>query len=147
VRYNTRTMLLTLCKAKIHRACVTQADLDYVGSITLDADLLDAAGIVPHERVQVLNLQSGARLETYVIVGERGSGTVCLNGPAAHRFAPGDVAIIVAYAHVTPEEATDWHPTVVFVDGENKIAHVVHEELPLTGYSTQMQMLDADDAE
>jgi aspartate 1-decarboxylase len=121
-------MLLTLCKSKIHRAVVTEADLDYVGSITLDADLMDAAGIVAHERVQVLNLGTGARLETYVIVGKRGSGTVCLNGPAAHRFSPGDIAIVVAYAQMTPEEAVGWQPTVVFVDGENRVRRVTREE-------------------
>jgi aspartate 1-decarboxylase len=125
-------MLLTLCKAKIHRATVTEADLHYVGSITLDADLMDAAGIVAHERVQVLNLGTGARLETYVIVGARGSGVVCLNGPAAHRFAPGDIAIIVTYAQMTPEEAAGWQPTVVFVDGQNHMTRMAHEEMPLS---------------
>ena len=125
-------MLLTLCKGKIHRATVTEANLDYIGSITIDADLIDAAGLLPYERVQVLNLHNAARLETYVIVGERGSGVICLNGPAAHHFTPGDIAIIIAYAQMTPEEATGWHPTVVFVDAANTITHIEREETPLT---------------
>ncbi len=125
-------MLLTLCKAKIHRGTVTQADLDYVGSITIAVDLMAAAGIVEHERVQVLNRRSGARLETYVIAGERGSGVICLNGPAAHHFNPGDIAIIVAYAQMTPEEAANWHPTVVFVNEKNEIMRVAREELPFS---------------
>lgn len=121
-------MFITLCKAKIHRATVTQADLSYIGSITIDADLLDASGILVHERTQVLNLTNGARLETYVIPGERGSGIICLNGPAAHHFAPGDLAVIIAYAMMTPEEAAQWHPTVVFVDAKNAITHIRREE-------------------
>lgn len=130
--YNTCNMWLTLCKSKIHRARVTEADLDYVGSVTIDADLIAAAGLLPHERVQVLNLETGARLETYVIRGAAGSGIICLNGPAAHHFAPGDTAIIISYATMTPEEAAEWHPTVVFVDERNAITRVVHEEQPLS---------------
>ncbi len=125
-------MLLTLCKAKIHRGTVTQADLDYVGSITIAIDLMEAAGIVEHERVQVLNRRSGARLETYVIAGARGSGVICLNGPAAHHFNPGDIAIIVAYAQMTQEEAASWHPTVVFVNDKNEIMRITGEELPFS---------------
>ena len=92
-------MFLTLCKSKIHRATVTEANLAYLGSITIAVDLMEAAGLLAHERVQVLNLENGTRLETYVIPGERGSGVICLNGAAAHHFKPGDLAIIIAYAH------------------------------------------------
>ncbi|HEX2949382.1 MAG TPA: aspartate 1-decarboxylase [Armatimonadota bacterium] len=125
-------MFLTLCKAKIHRATVTQADLNYVGSITIDADLIDAAGFVVNERVQVLNLRNGSRLETYIIPGERGSGVICLNGAAAHHFTPGDLAIIIGYAMMTPEEAATWQPTVVFVDEHNAITRVSREERPFS---------------
>ncbi|HEY3378036.1 MAG TPA: aspartate 1-decarboxylase [Armatimonadota bacterium] len=123
-------MFLTLCKSKIHRATVTQADLDYVGSITIATDLMEAAGFLAHERVQVLNLSNGARLETYVIAGERGSGVICLNGPAAHHARPGDQVIIIAYAMMTALEATEWEPTVVFVDASNAITHISHQEQP-----------------
>jgi aspartate 1-decarboxylase len=116
-------MLRTLVHAKIHRATVTGADLNYVGSITIDEDLLDAAGIWPFERVQVVDVNNGNRLETYAIVGERGSGTIQLNGAAAHLVSVGDLVIIMAYAQVDarPEE---WEPTVVFVDEQNAISEV-----------------------
>ncbi|OPZ83312.1 MAG: Aspartate 1-decarboxylase precursor [bacterium ADurb.Bin429] len=125
-------MYLTLCKSKIHRATVTEADLHYVGSITIDAELMAAANMLPYERAQVLNLDSGARIETYVIVGEAGSGIICLNGPAAHHFHPGQMAIVIAYAQMTPEEAENWRPTVVFVDEANKITRISDQELPLS---------------
>lgn len=125
-------MLLTLCKSKIHRATVTEANLHYIGSITIDTELVEQAGLVPYERVQVLNLSNAARLETYVIEGERGSGVVCLNGPAAHHAKPGDLVIVIAYAQMSPEEAQGWHPTVVFVDKENNITSIAREETPLT---------------
>jgi len=116
-------MLRTLVHAKIHRATVTGADLNYVGSITIDEDLLEAAGIWPFERVQVVDVDNGNRLETYAIVGERGSGTIQLNGAAAHLVSVGDLVIIMAYAQVDarPEE---WEPTVVFVDERNAITEV-----------------------
>ncbi len=116
-------MIRTLVHAKIHRATVTGADLNYVGSITIDEDLLDAAGIWPFERVQVVDVNNGARLETYAIVGERGSGTIQLNGAAAHLVNVGDLVIIMAYAQVDakPEE---WEPTVVFVNEQNAITEV-----------------------
>ena len=116
-------MLRTLVHAKIHRATVTGADLNYVGSITIDEDLLEAAGIWPFERVQVVDVNNGNRLETYAIVGERGSGTIQLNGAAAHLVSVGDLVIIMAYAQVDarPEE---WEPTVVFVDERNAITEV-----------------------
>lgn len=116
-------MLRTLVHAKIHRATVTGADLNYVGSITIDEDLLDAAGIWPFERVQVVDVNNGNRLETYAIVGERGSGTIQLNGAAAHLVTVGDLVIVMAYAQVDarPEK---WEPTVVFVDAQNAITEV-----------------------
>ena len=125
-------MLLSFCKSKIHRATVTQAELNYIGSITIATDLMLAAGILAHERVQVLNIRNGARLETYVIAGEPGSGVVCLNGAAAHHFSPGDLAIIVTYAMMTPEEAAHWQPTVIFVDAKNAITEIRHEEAAMT---------------
>ncbi|CAM3521072.1 aspartate 1-decarboxylase [Hydrogenibacillus schlegelii] len=113
-------MWLTMMKGKIHRATVTEANLHYVGSITIDADLLQAAGILPNERVQVVNVTTGARLETYVIPGPAGSGVVGLNGAAARLVQVGDVVIIIAYALMTPEEAARHRPSVVFVDAANR---------------------------
>ena len=114
----------TLMKSKVHRATVTMADLDYVGSITLDRDLMDAADLLPHERVQVLDVTNGARLETYVIEGERGSGTVGINGAAAHLVHPGDIVLIVSYAELEDAEARTWNPTVVHVDAGNRVVDV-----------------------
>lgn len=114
-------MFLQMMKAKLHRARVTDANLKYMGSITIDQDLLDASGILPHEKVQVVNNMNGARFETYVICGERGSGIICLNGAAARLVQPGDEVIIIAYAYMTPEEAEAWQPTVLFINEENKI--------------------------
>lgn len=116
-------MIRTLVHAKIHRATVTGADLNYVGSITIDEDLLEAAGIWPFERVQVVDVNNGARLETYAIVGERGSGTIQLNGAAAHLVNVGDLVIIMAYAQVDTKP-DEWEPTVVFVDEQNAITEV-----------------------
>jgi len=114
-------MMRTMLKSKIHRATVTQADLHYVGSITLDADLLDAADLLPGEQVHVLDVTNGARLETYVIEGERGSGVVGINGAAARLVAPGDVVIVVSYAALDDAEARSARPRVVFVDADNRI--------------------------
>lgn len=125
-------MWLTLCKSKIHRATVTEANLDYIGSITIDAALVEAAGFLPNEKVQVLNVTNGVRLETYVIVGERDSGVICLNGAAAHHVAPGDLVIVIAYAMMTPEEAADWQPMVVFVDAHNRVTQTARREEPCT---------------
>ncbi|MEW6273985.1 MAG: aspartate 1-decarboxylase [Bacillota bacterium] len=125
-------MLLTMFKAKIHRATVTEANLNYMGSITIDQKLLEAAGILPHERVQVVNVNNGARLETYVIRGERGSGRVCLNGAAARLVQPGDVVIIIAYALLTPEEAGAFQPTIVLVDSQNRVTEIIRQEKPGT---------------
>lgn len=113
-------MKLILCKAKIHRVRVTDNQLDYEGSISIDPNLLEAAGILQYERVQVVNLNNGARLETYVIEGKRASGEVCLNGPAARCGLPNDLVIIIAYAHLTPDEAKGFKPKVVQVDQNNR---------------------------
>ena len=115
----------TLMKSKLHRATVTMADLDYVGSITIDRDLMDAADLLPNERVQVLDVTNGARLETYVIEGERGSGTIGINGAAAHLVHPGDLVLIVSYAEFEEAEARAWRPTVVLIDADNRVERVV----------------------
>ena len=117
-------MNLTMLKSKIHRATVTEAKPDYVGSITIDADLLDASGILEYEKVAVADVTNGARLETYTICGERGSGVVCLNGAAAKLINKGDTVIIMAYADMTAEEAKLHTPKVVFVDKQNRIEAV-----------------------
>ena len=114
-------MNLTLLKSKIHRAVVTQSDLHYEGSITIDADLVDAAGLLAHEQVDILNVTNGQRFTTYVLVGARGGGDVCLNGAAARRVQNGDLVIICAYASMTADTAATFKPTVVFVDDDNKI--------------------------
>jgi aspartate 1-decarboxylase len=123
-------MFLTMLKAKIHRATVTEADLHYQGSITVDKELLEAAGILPYEKVAVLDVSNGARLETYAIAGERESGVICLNGAAAHLIHEGDIVIIIAYAQMEEAEASSTRPTVVFVDENNKITHIEHKILP-----------------
>jgi len=114
-------MMIQICKSKIHRVTVTEANLDYTGSITVDEDLLDAAGIVPYEKVQVVNVNNGSRFETYTIAGARGSGTVCLNGPAARLAQPGDVVILISYALVDAEEARGHEPTVIFPGEGNRL--------------------------
>lgn len=119
-----------LFKSKIHRATVTQANLEYEGSVTVDADLLDAADILPHEAVQLWNVTNGARLQTYALPGERGSHVICVNGAAAHHFSVGDVAIIATFAEMDPQEARDHVPTVVRVDGGNRIKDAELREIP-----------------
>lgn len=114
-------MDVTMLKAKLHRLRVTEADLYYEGSITVDQELLDTAGILSYERVQVVNVNNGARLETYTIPGEAGERTVCLNGPAARLAAPGDEVIVISYARMTPEEARQHRPRVVHVDEDNDV--------------------------
>ena len=109
-------MWLEVVKSKIHTVTVTEANLQYVGSITIDEDLMDAANIMENEKVQVVNINNGERLETYVIRGKRGSGEICLNGPAARKAAVGDVIIIISYAFLTPEEARSFRPALVFPD-------------------------------
>ena len=117
-------MMLTMFKSKIHRATVTQADLHYAGSLTVDPLLLEAAGMLPYEQVHVLNINNGARFSTYLIEGERGAGTICLNGAAARMGAPGDLIIAITYAQMEAAEAKGFQPTVVLVDGENHIVDV-----------------------
>jgi len=114
-------MQLQILKSKIHRVKITQAELHYVGSITIDEDLMDAANLLENEKVQVVNVNNGERLETYVIKGERGSGQVCLNGPAARKAAVGDIVIIISYAGMTPEEAKEHKPVLIFPDERNKL--------------------------
>ncbi|MCC2599071.1 aspartate 1-decarboxylase [Sphingobacterium sp. FBM7-1] len=114
-------MLIEVMKSKIHRVRVTQAELNYVGSITIDEDLMDAANIVANEKVQIVNNNNGARLETYVIPGERGTGTICLNGAAARLVQVGDIIIIISYASMTPEEARIHKPSLLFPDHNNKL--------------------------
>ena len=121
-------MLLNMLKGKIHRAVVTQAEVDYVGSITIDEELMEASGIHEYEQVQVVDVDNGGRLETYAITGERGSGVICLNGAAARLVQPGDRVIIMAYALMTPEEADVSLPRVVFVDEKNGIVRVTRYE-------------------
>lgn len=121
-------MLISALKSKIHRATVTQAELNYVGSVTIDEDLMEAAGLFEYEHVHIVNINSGSRIETYVIAGERGSGVVCLNGAAARSGQKGDLVIIMSYASMTPEELADNPPTVIFVDGKNRISSVARYE-------------------
>lgn len=121
-------MLVEMLKGKIHRATVMQAELDYVGSITIDAQLLEQAGIYEYEKVQIVDVNNGNRFETYTIAGERGSGLICLNGAAARCVSTGDKIIIMAYAQMTPEEVKAYHPTVVFVDDQNQVTGVTSYE-------------------
>lgn len=114
-------MLIEIVKSKIHRAVVTAAELHYIGSITIDEDLMDASGIIENEKVQVVNINNGERLETYVIKGKRGSGEVCLNGPAARKVQPGDIIIVIAYALMEAEEAKTFVPAIIFPNKKNKI--------------------------
>lgn len=114
-------MRVEVLKSKIHRAKITQAELHYVGSIAIDEDLMDAANIIEGEKVQVVNINNGERLETYVIRGQRGSGTICLNGPAARKAQVGDVVIIISYASMKFEKAKTFKPTVIFPTPDNKL--------------------------
>ncbi len=125
-------MFRTMLGGKIHRATVTEADLNYVGSITVDQDLLDAAGICVNEKVQIVNNNNGARLETYTIPGERGSGVICLNGAAARLVQKGDIVIIMSYVMMSNEEAKKHEPKVVLVNEKNKIRGIIHYEPPHT---------------
>ncbi|MFZ3062314.1 MAG: aspartate 1-decarboxylase [Actinomycetota bacterium] len=119
-------MFRQMLKSKIHRATVTEADLDYEGSITIDSELLEAADILPHEQVQVVDVTNGARLETYVIAGQGGSGIVCLNGAAAHLVHKGDTVIIISYAMVEEKEARKLVPKVLYVDEKNRLIKIEH---------------------
>ncbi len=122
-------MLRTMCKGKIHRATVTQADLNYIGSITVDQDLLEAADIYPYEKVQVVNINNGSRLETYAIPGARGSGVICLNGAAARLTSEGDIVIIINYGMFTEQEIRNLVPQIVFVDENNRMTE--KKDVPL----------------
>lgn len=121
-------MNITMLKSKIHRAVVTQAELNYVGSVTVDAELLAAAGILEYEYVQIADIENGNRFETYTIAGEPGSGVICLNGAAARKVQVGDHIILMCYASMTPEEAAAHTPKVVFVNEDNSISRVTDYE-------------------
>ncbi|WP_316569811.1 aspartate 1-decarboxylase [Neobacillus sp. YIM B06451] len=121
-------MFRTMMNGKIHRARVTEANLNYVGSITIDEDLLDAVGMVANEKVQIVNNNNGARLETYIIPGERGSGVVCLNGAAARLVQEGDVVIIISYVLVPEEKVASHEPKVAIMDENNQIVELIHTE-------------------
>ncbi|MES2619841.1 MAG: aspartate 1-decarboxylase [Bacteroidota bacterium] len=116
-------MILTVYKSKLHRVTVTQADLNYIGSITIDEDLMDASRLVEHERVQIVNINNGERLETYVIKGERGSGIICLNGPASRKVSVGDIIIVISYCMVTVEEYKNHVPVTVHVNSSNQLTN------------------------
>ncbi len=118
-------MLLTLCKSKLHRAIVTEANLHYMGSITIDAALMEVAAMLPFERVQVVDVANGARFETYVVEGKAGSGTICLNGAAARLVHVGDPVIIITYAQMTPEEARAHRPTIVLLKPDNTVSETL----------------------
>lgn len=119
-------------KSKLHRATVTEANLNYVGSITIDEDLMDAANLWENEKVQIVNNNNGARFETYVITGERGSGVICLNGAAARQVQPGDQVIIISYAMMTDDEAREHRPIVTILDANNRPLQILNEELHST---------------
>ena len=125
-------MFRTMMKAKIHKARVTEANLNYVGSITIDQDLLEATDILPHERVQIVNNNNGARFETYVIPGKRGSGVICLNGAAARLVQVDDTIIIISYGLISNEELTTFKPKVALVNEQNQIINMLEQEPPLT---------------
>ncbi|GIP32427.1 aspartate 1-decarboxylase [Paenibacillus sp. J2TS4] len=121
-------MFRTMMKAKLHRATVTEANLNYVGSITIDEDLLDLVDMLPNEKVQIVNNNNGARLETYIIPGPRGSGVICLNGAAARLVQPGDNVIIISYAMITEQEARTYEPTVAILGENNKVVTMMKQE-------------------
>jgi aspartate 1-decarboxylase len=121
-------MLRMMLNSKIHRAVVTEADLNYVGSITIDQNLLDAVGMLPNEKVHIVNNNNGARFETYIISGQRGSGVICVNGAAARLVQKGDVVIILSYAYVMNDEAKDHKPTVAIMNENNSIREIISNE-------------------
>jgi aspartate 1-decarboxylase len=125
-------MFRTMMNGKIHRATVTEANLNYVGSITIDSAILDAVGMVENEKVQIVNNHNGARFETYIISGERGSGTICLNGAAARLVQPGDTVIIISYALMSDEEISEHQPKIAIMDKDNTIKELIHAELEKT---------------
>ncbi|ARF15498.1 aspartate 1-decarboxylase [Sporosarcina ureae] len=121
-------MFRMMMNGKLHRATVTEADLNYVGSITIDGALLEAAGMLPNEKVQIVNNNNGARFETYIIEGEPGSGVICVNGAAARLVQPGDIVIILSYVYVSDEEARTHQPTVLIMDEQNRVKEVITEK-------------------
>ncbi len=125
-------MYRNMMRAKIHRATVTEANLNYVGSITIDEDILDAVGIYPHEQVQIVDNNNGARFETYTIAGPRGSGVICLNGAAARLVQPGDIIIIMAYSLMTDEEARAHEPRIAILGEQNQMVEMLYKEKPST---------------
>ena len=125
-------MFRMMMNSKLHRATVTEADLNYVGSITIDADLLDAAGMLPNEKVHVVNNNNGSRFETYIIAGERGSGVICVNGAAARLVQRGDIVIILSYVYMTDEEARTHEPTVLIMDEKNRVKEIIREKQGMT---------------
>ena len=131
-------MFRHMCKSKIHRATVTDADLNYVGSITIDTDLMEAANLMPYEKVQIVDINNGSRLETYVIPARSGTGAICINGAAARLVQPGDLVIIISYAMLDEAELANFRPVVVFVDDHNKVKEITHLE---PGFKTHLQVL------
>jgi aspartate 1-decarboxylase len=127
-------MFRTMMNGKIHRAVVTEANLNYVGSITIDTDILDAVGMVPNEKVQIVNNNNGARFETYIIPGERGSGVICVNGAAARLVQEGDIVIIISYAMIAEENITNHEPKVAIMDEKNRIKNMINHEPERTVY-------------
>jgi aspartate 1-decarboxylase len=125
-------MFRTMMNGKIHRATVTEANLNYVGSITIDEDILDAVGMVGNEKVQIVNNNNGARFETYIIPGERGKGTICLNGAAARLVQPGDTVIIISYALVLQDKLAEHYPKVAIMDAQNRIKEIINYEPEMT---------------
>ncbi|WP_026563900.1 aspartate 1-decarboxylase [Bacillus sp. UNC41MFS5] len=125
-------MFRNMMNGKIHRATVTEANLNYVGSITIDEDILDAVGMIANEKVQIVNNNNGARLETYIIPGERGSGVICLNGAAARLVQKGDIVIIISYALIAEEKVAAHKPKVAIMDEDNRIKEMIHAEPALT---------------
>ncbi len=123
-------MRRSMFKSKIHRATVTEANLDYEGSVTIDADLLEAANILPHEHVHIWNITRGTRIETYTLEGPSGSGVICINGAAAHQNRPGDLVIITTFASYEEDELSSYEPKVVLVDEKNQIKSTDHKEMP-----------------
>ncbi len=121
-------MFRMMMNSKLHRATVTEADLNYVGSITIDSDLLHAAGLLPNEKVHIVNNNNGARFETYIIAGEPGSGVICVNGAAARLVQKGDIVIIISYVYVTNEEASEHQPTVLIMDEKNAVKEIIQEK-------------------
>ena len=142
-------MFRTMLKSKIHRATVTQADLHYVGSVTVDADLMDAADLLEGEQVAIVDVTNGARLETYVITGERGTGVIGINGAAAHLIEPGDLVILIAYGVMDELEARSFQPRVIFVDADNGVVEHGHDPAAVPAGSGLLSggVADADTAE